>query len=277
MFVEDIEKLEKFYDLAIEYLVTYSFQLLAAVIIFLLFLLLANKVGKLLNQTLVSKKVDITLSQFLANLVKFIILAAGCIVALGKIGISITPFVAAIGAASLGAGLALQGMLSNYGAGLAIILTRPFTLGNTITIRDITGVVKEVKLASTILVNEEEEDIIIPNKFLIGDVLHNSYQNKLVDTRIGVSYDSDVKLAIKLISDILEEFSGVDNSKPAQIGIDEFADSSINIGVRYWATTQSYYDIKYQVNMAIFEALTLHNIKIPFPQREIKILNGELK
>lgn len=272
MFVEDIEKLEKIYDLAIEYLVTYSFQLLAAIVIFLLFLLLANKIGKLINQTLLKRKLDVTLSQFLSNLVKFLILAAGTVVALGKIGISITPFVAAIGAASLGAGLALQGMLSNYGAGLAIILTRPFTIGNTITVRDITGVVKEVKLASTILVNEEEEDIIIPNKFLIGDVLHNSYQNKLVDSSIGISYDSDVKLAIALISQVLEEFDGVDTSKPAQIGIDNFADSAISIGIRYWATTQSYFDIKYQVNMAVFEVLKAHNIKIPFPQREVRIL-----
>lgn len=273
MFVEDIEKLEKIYELAIEYLVTYSFQLLAAFVIFGIFLLLANKAGKILNQTLVKRHVDVTLSQFLANLVKFLVLAAGTVVALGKIGISITPFVAAIGAASLGAGLALQGMLSNYGAGLAIILTRPFTIGNTITVRDITGVVKEVKLASTVLVNEEEEDIIIPNKFLIGDVLHNSYQNKLVDSCIGISYDSDVKLTIQLISDILQEFDGVDSSRPAQIGIDSFADSAINIGVRYWATTQSYYDIKYQVNLAIFETLKHKGIKIPFPQREVRILS----
>ncbi|MER2493637.1 mechanosensitive ion channel family protein [Catenovulum sediminis] len=272
MFESDIQRLEKYYDMAIEFLVTYSFQLLGALIVFLFFLWLANRIGRFINELLLKKKLDITLSQFLANFVKFIILAAGIVISLSKIGISITPFVAAIGAASLGVGLALQGMLSNYGAGLAIILTRPFVLGNTITIQNITGIVKEVRLACTILVNEEEEDIIIPNKFLIGDILHNSYQNKLVESSVGISYDSDPKLAIKLITDILQSFEQVDSSQPAQVGINEFGDSSINIGLRYWAPTQGFYEVKYQVNMAIFDALKANNIHIPFPQREVRIL-----
>ncbi|MCU4676136.1 mechanosensitive ion channel [Catenovulum sp. 2E275] len=272
MFEQDIEKLQKYYDLVIEYLVTYSFQLVGALIIFILFLWLAAKFSNWFKGFLLTKRVDITLSQFLANILKVAVLAIGIVIALGKIGISITPLVAAIGAISLGAGLALQGMLSNYGAGLAIILTRPFKVGNTITIQNVTGVVKEVRLPNTVLVNEEEEDIIIPNKYLIGDILHNSYENKLVDMSIGISYDSDPKLAIATINHVLAGFDWVDSSKPAQIGIDEFGDSAINIGVRYWVPTTRFFELKYQANLAIFEQLKANGIKIPFPQREVRLL-----
>lgn len=273
MFEQDIEKLQKYYDMAIEYLVTYSFQLVGALIIFVLFLWLASKFSGLMKKFLLNKQVDITLSQFLSNLLKIAVLAIGIIIALGKIGISITPFVAAIGAISLGAGLALQGMLSNYGAGLAIILTRPFKVGNTITVQDVTGVVQEIRLANTLLINEEKQDIVIPNKYLIGDILYNSYENKLVDSSVGISYDSDPHKAIEVISNILADFKGIDNNNPAQIGIDEFGDSSINIGVRYWVPTTQFFELKYQVNGKIYEQLKANGIKIPFPQREVRILS----
>ncbi len=273
MFDQDIEKLQKYYDMVIEYLVTYSFQLVGALVIFILFLWLASKFSNWVKGFLLTKKVDVTLSQFLANLLKILVLAIGIVIALGKIGISITPFVAAIGAISLGAGLALQGTLSNYGAGLAIILTRPFKVGNTITIQNVTGVVKEIRLPNTLLVNEEEEDIVIPNKYLIGDILHNSYENKLVDACIGISYDSDPKKAIEIIAHVLAQFEWIDNKKPAQIGIDEFGDSSINIGIRYWVPTERFFELKYIANLAIFEQLKENGIKIPFPQREVRILS----
>ncbi|KMT64203.1 mechanosensitive ion channel family protein [Catenovulum maritimum] len=277
MFESDIEKIQHYYDMAIEYILTYSFQLVGAAIIFLLFLVLANKMSRFIYKFLQAKNVDITLSQFIANLIKFIILFCAIVIVLGKIGISITPFVAAIGAASLGAGLAFQGLLSNYGAGFAIILTRPFTVGNTITVQDKTGVVKDVKLACTILVNEEKEDIIIPNKYLVGDILLNSHEVKLIETIVGISFSSDPHLAIKTIKQVIDSISEIDSSRPAIVGIDSFADSSIQIGVRFWVPTKNLYEVKYQANIAIFDGLKQAGIKIPFPQREIRILSDDKK
>lgn len=125
------------------------------------------------------------------------------IIALGKLGISVTPFVAAIGALSLGAGLALQGLLSNYGAGLYIIISRPFIVGDTIRVQDVTGLVKEVHLAFTMLADEDDVEITIPNRHIIGEILYNSHTDTLAEETVGITYDSDPNKAIAVIKQAL--------------------------------------------------------------------------
>lgn len=142
---QELQQLQGVYQLITEFLVTYSFQLVGALLIFLLGLWVASKVSRLVAKQFDKHNIDITLSNF----VRILIIVMVGIIALGKIGISITPMVAAIGAASLGAGLALQGMLANYAAGVTIIVTRPFVVGNTIEIKGESGVVKRIHLGMT--------------------------------------------------------------------------------------------------------------------------------
>jgi small conductance mechanosensitive channel len=212
---------------------------------------------------------DITLTKFIATTLKVVIIVGVAIIALGKIGITITPFVAAIGAMSLGAGLALQGLLSNFGAGLSIIATRPFIVGNTIKIQGCTGVVKEIKLAYTVLETEDKELITIPNKHIVGEILTNSFEYTIVEMMIGIDYKSDPKTAIKVIGEVLGKYEEISKEVKAQVGIKEFADASINIELRYWALTQQYNEIQYKVNMDIFDSLALNNIQIPYPTYNI--------
>jgi small conductance mechanosensitive channel len=196
------------------------------------------------------------------------------IICLGKIGISVTPFVAAIGALSLGAGLAVQGLLSNYGAGLNIIITRPFVVGDTITVQNVTGIVDEVRLAHTILTDEDEVKINIPNRHIVGEIIHNSSSYRVVEITIGAAYDSDPKQVYEILGSVLSE-AGVDKNRPPQIGIDDFGESSINFGIRYWVPTQQFHALRLQINDQIFKAFSLSGIRIPFPQREVRVLNGE--
>ena len=170
---------------------------------------------------------------------------------------------------SLGAGLALQGLLSNFGAGISIIATRPFVVGNTIKIQGCTGVVKEIKLAYTVLETEDKELITIPNKHIVGEILTNSFEYTVVEMMVGIDYDSNPKLAIEVISKILEKYEGISKEAKSQVGIKEFAEASINIELRYWALTQQYNEIQYKVNMDIFEALRENNIQIPYPTYNI--------
>ncbi|MEC8206919.1 MAG: mechanosensitive ion channel family protein, partial [Pseudomonadota bacterium] len=132
MIESEIQQVEKYYNLIMEYLVTYSMQILGAILILFIGLWIAQKVSNMVAGLMQRHNIDITLTNFVSNVIKVLLIIMFLVIALGKIGISVTPFVAAIGAASLGAGLALQGMLSNYGAGLAIIATRPFVVGDTI-------------------------------------------------------------------------------------------------------------------------------------------------
>jgi small conductance mechanosensitive channel len=269
---KEIEQVQNIYNIVTEFLVTYSFQLVGAVVIFIIGLYVAKKVAGFTLRLCEKHQVDITLATFIANLLKIIIVIMVAIIALGKVGISVTPFVAAIGALSLGAGLALQGLLSNYGAGMTIIMTRPFVVGNTITVQGVTGVVKEITLATTLLTNEDNQEITIPNKHIIGEILHNSFANTLVEGSVGISYGSQPEKAIALIEKILAESAAVPDEPAPLVGIDHFADSAIEIGFRYWVPTTNFYQFKYQTNLKIFKALQDAGITIPFPQREVRML-----
>ena len=200
---KELQTLQKFYNIVIEFLTNYSFQLLGALIIVIIGWFAAKYAYTLLMRLFESHHFDSTLSKFIANVVKILIFAAMIVIALGKIGISIAPFVAAIGAVSLTAGLALQGSVSNYAAGVLLIISRPFKVGDTLSVAGVYGVVEEIKLSYTVLRNEDEELITVPNKQMIGDVLVNSFDVRVVESSIGVSYEQDPAKAISLIKEVL--------------------------------------------------------------------------
>ena len=252
-----------------EFVVKYSFQILGAILIIIIGFFVARKVSKLIVALCEKKNIDITLRTYTGHIIYLIILACFFIIALGKLGISVTPFVAAIGAISLGAGLALQGLLSNYGAGISIIISRPFKVGDTITIHDAAGEVKEIKLACTIIRTEDGEEILIPNRHIVGEIIRNSFENKLVETIIGIDYTNDPETAITAIRSALNGLEFISHKPAPQIGIDAFADSAINIGVRFWVPTGSYYDCMYKANRVIFNAVKDSGMTIPYPKLDL--------
>lgn len=269
---KELQTLQKFYNIVIEFLTNYSFQLLGALIIVIIGWFAAKYAYTLLMRLFESHHFDSTLSKFIANVVKILIFAAMIVIALGKIGISIAPFVAAIGAVSLTAGLALQGSVSNYAAGVLLIISRPFKVGDTLSVAGVYGVVEEIKLSYTVLRNEDEELITVPNKQMIGDVLVNSFDVRVVESSIGVSYEQDPAKAISLIKEVLSGFKDVSKEHKPVVGIAKFGDSSIEIGLRYWVPTKSFFKTQYEVNLALYKALHENHVTIPYPQREVRIL-----
>lgn len=270
---EELELVTDLYNMLVTYLVTYSFQIFGAIIVLILGFFVGRRVSNLVLALCAKKSLDITLSRFFASAARIAIIISAVLIALPKLGIQVTPFLAAVGALGLGAGLAIQGLLSNYGAGLSIIFTRPFVVGDTIRIEGVFGVVKEVHLAYTLLSNEDEESIIIPNKHIVGEILHNSNTDTILELSVGVAYDSDTDAAMAAIASKLSAIDGLSEGRETQIGIDEFGDSSINIAIRGWAKTERFHQIRFTANQAIKDALTEANISIPFPQREVRMLS----
>lgn len=275
MMEKEIQSLQKFYNIVIEFLTTYSFQLVGASIIVLLGWFASKYVYALLLRIFEKNHFDSTLAQFLASVAKVLVLAAMVVVALGKIGISIAPFVAAIGAVSLTAGLALQGSVSNYAAGVLLIINRPFKVGDTISVASVYGVVEEIKLAYTALRNEDEELITVPNKQMIGDILVNSFEFRVVEATIGVSYDQNPEKAIEIIMEVLSNKHEVSKEHKPVVGIAKFGDSAIEIGLRYWVPTKSFFKTQYELNLALYNALHVNRITIPYPQREVHIISSQ--
>ncbi|MDX2369256.1 MAG: mechanosensitive ion channel family protein [Colwellia sp.] len=275
----EIDQVAKFYNIIIEFFTNYSFQIIGALIIFIIGYMLAGKISKFVLRLCQRHELDITLSQFLASTTKMLVVIMIAVISLNKLGISVTPFVAAIGAISLGAGLALQGLLSNYAAGFNIIIIRPFVVGDTISVQGVTGVVEEVLLAYTVLKNEDDVRITIPNKHIVGEILHNSKNDSLLELKVGISYNHNPLEVTKLLEEAVLSLGIVDENSKLQVGIDEFSDSAITIAIRLWTPTVSLYATKYKAYATIYTALDEANITIPFPQRDVhihQVANNEL-
>ncbi len=269
---DELASLQKFYDIIIEFLVQYSFQIIGAIIILIVGIKIAGWLAGITSKLCEKKSFDVTLTKFVSSVVKALVMIFVIIITIGKFGISIAPLIAAISAVAFGASFAIQGPLSNYGAGLSIIISRPFLVGNTITVNNVSGVVEDIRLAATILTTEDGEIITIPNKHIVGEIIQNSFTNRIIETSVGIAYSEDPPATIQIIRDVLLNTENVCQEPPPQIGIDQFADSSINLGLRYWVPTNIYHQTRFQVNDAIHAALKENNISIPFPQREIRIL-----
>ena len=272
---KELTAVQKFINTAVEFLTNYSFQVVGAVIVLVVGHFIGQWVQRIVLKLCEKKKLDITLSKFMAGCVKIAIMGFAILIALGKFGITITPFIAMIGAGAFGVSMALQGPLSNYGAGLSIILGRPFVVGDTVTVTEQSGIVQEVTLSSTILTDEDGVRITIPNKHIVGEIIHNSFKNKIVENMVGISCSDDPEKAIQVIQKTIEGFKDVAQTPRPQVGLQEFGDSSLNIGCRYWIPTTKYFQNLCAINLAIHKALAAAKITMPYPQSEVRILSGE--
>jgi small conductance mechanosensitive channel len=266
---QDVQQL---YTMITAYVVTKSFSILGAVIVLAIGVLVARRLGAMVEGLMLRHHIDVTLSRFVGGGIKMLLIVMVAIIAMNQLGISVTPFVAAVGALSLGAGLALQGLLSNYSSGVSIIVTRPFVVGDTITVQGVTGIVKSVQLGSTILSNEDGVQISIPNKYIVGEIIQNSFADSIVETTVNIAYRCDPLQAVALIRQVLGNVQGVDPKRVPQVGIDGFGDNGITIGIRFWARTELLFQARYQAHAEIFHVLRNNHIEIPFPQREVRML-----
>jgi len=262
---ENIQAVSGLIDTLVEFSVQYGFQLLGALVVLLVGLKVASFAGRKVTGLCETKNIDVTLSRFIGNVVKIVLVVMVVIVTLGNFGISIAPFIALAGASAFGATLAIQGPLSNYGAGLSIILARPFVVGNTINVQGVSGVVHEITLAQTVLVGEDGEKISIPNKEVVGQVIVNSREKRVVQTKIQIGADQDVQKVADLIRDALAGVPGLEGDPAPLVGIHDFAYGGVVIGVRFWVLSDKYFATRYAVNNAIFDSLAKAGIALRAP------------
>lgn len=214
--------------------------------------------------------------KFMSAAAKFGVVAFAVIVALGKFGIEIAPLIAGISVAGFGLSFALQGPLSNYASGATLIFTKPFKVGDIIEVADVMGEVTDLKLPRTEIKTVDGNLIVIPNKHIVGEIIHNYSDAKRMDLMFGVSYKSDVEKAIRIISETIKGDARVAPKEP-KVGISEFADSSVNIMARLWCKQDDYWNVMFDINKKVFEAFNQEGIEIPFPQRDVHLFREEEK
>ena len=252
-------------------LVDFGFSFLAAAAIFLVGRIVVNFIITFLKRRLDNANVDNTLSAFLCSIINIVLLALVIIAALGTFGVETTSFAAIIASAGLAIGLALQGSLSNFAAGVMVILFRPFKVGDYVNIAGESGTVKEVGIFTTTLLNPSNVEIIIPNGGVTsGNITNFSSQPcRRVDMVVGVSYDADIDKVRSVIKDILDNDDRIHQDPQPLIAVGELADSSVNFYVRPHTANKDYWGVYFDTLEKIKKRFDQENIEIPFPQRVI--------
>jgi small conductance mechanosensitive channel len=194
--------------------------------------------------------------------------------ALSNLGLQIAPLIAGLSVAGVGISLALQGPLSNYASGVTLIFTKPFKVGDIIEVKGYQGEVSDIALPRTELLGLDGSRIIIPNKHIIGEIIKNFNEYRKLEFNVGISYDANVDLAIEVIKKILKNHDLVPSNQPIKVGIKEFGDSSINLQAFVWVFQANYIEVKFAVNKAIIDEFRNNKITIPFPQRDVHIVQA---
>ena len=251
----------------------YGFQILGGIVILIVGKIAAGICAKLVEKGMTRAKADPAVTGFTAQLVRYGILLFALIAALQKFGVAGTEFVAILAAAGLAVGLALQGSLSNFAAGMLLLIFRPFKADDLITAAGTTGTVREIGIFTTTLNSPDNKKIIIPNASVTGDTIVNLSANdtRRVDLVACIGYGDDMGKARQVLLDMMANQPKVLKDPEPAVEVVELADSSVNLVVRPWCRPEDYWDVYFGVTRAIKESLDTAGISIPFPQRDVHL------
>jgi small conductance mechanosensitive channel len=256
-----------------EWIALYGLKVIAAIIILFIGWLAAKGTRSLLRRILQRGHVDETLVSFVASLCYIGIIAFVIIAALGKLGVQTASFVAVIGAAGLAVGLALQGSLANFAAGVLMIIFKPFKVNDYIEGAGVGGVVEQIGIFTTELNSPDNKKIIVPNAKMTSDniVNYTAKDIRRVDIVAGVSYGDDLDKVKSVLEEILAKDDRILKDPAPTIGVLELADSSVNFAVRPWVKTADYWDVFFAIQEGLKKRFDAEGISIPFPQQDVHL------
>ena len=269
----DPEVIQNVTDTSVELVSTWGLQVLGAVAVLIVGRIAAGLLRRGAVRALERSGTDATLIPFLAGLVYYLAIAVVVIAVLGLFGIETTSLVAVLGAAGLAIGLALQGTLSNFAAGVMLLVFRPFKKGDVVETAGTKGAVQEIGIFTTVLNTPDNVRIIVPNSAVYGDTITNysAYDTRRNDLVMGVDYGDDLSVARDTILRVLNADSRVLEDPAPQVAVAELADSSVNFVVRPWCATEDYWDLRFDLTRALKEELERAGCSIPFPQTDVHV------
>ena len=251
--------------------IQYGVNIISALVILFIGNLIVKAVANSVSKVLQKKKMDRAVVEFIHGLVRYLLFVIVLIAALGRLGVQTASVVAVIGAAGLAVGLALQGSLSNFAAGVLIVAFRPFKSGDYVEIGGVAGSVDSIQIFQTVLTTPDNKMVVVPNGSVIGSPITNysRHATRRIDLMIGVSYNADLQKTKELLTQICESDERVLKDPGVQVGVHTLADSSVNFVVRPWVSTADYWTVYFDLMQAIKEGLDKEGIEIPFPQMDV--------
>ena len=230
---------------------------------------------KVISTALERSNTEDTVRIFVTNLLNTLLMIVVFIAAINQLGIQTTSIIAVLGAAGLAIGLALQGSLSNFAAGILIVIYRPYKVGDYIQADNHLGTVDDIQIFSTVLKTPDNKLVIVPNGSIMnGSIVNFSNQDKRrVDIIASCSYEDDIDKVKSVLADILSKDDRILNEPKPRIAVSELADSSVNFIVRPWVKNSDYIDVYYSLLEEIKKRFDQEGIAIPYPQTDVHIHN----
>ncbi len=260
-------------DKAYQAITLYGTEFLAAVAIFVVGRWFAKWLAGLSEKAMTRMEIDPTLIGFVRKLVYVMLLTFVVMAAIAQLGIQTTSFIAVLGAAGFAIGLALQGSLANFAAGVLLIIFRPFKVGDFVEAAGISGVVEALQIFTTTLRTGDNKTIIVPNGQIGSGIIINysTKDTRRVDLTFGVGYGDDLDHVRNVIEQVLDEDDRILDDPPYTIAVSELADSSVNFAVRPWVRSGDYWPVFFALNEAIKKRFDKEGISIPYPQQDVYI------
>lgn len=261
------ERLSELIDLGMRY----GLQVIGALAILILGWFAAKIARRIVRRVLTKAEVDVSITKFAGKLAYALVLVFAVIAALAKFGVETASFVGILAATSFAIGLALQGSLSNFAAGIMILLFRPFKIDDYVDAAGVAGSVKEIQLFNTVLATPDNVKIIVPNAKMYGDTIKNfsAFDTRRVDLLIGIGYASSIGRATEVMQGLISADARILKEPEHMIAVSELADSSVNLVVRVWVNKADYWSVKFDLTHKIKEAFDQNGVEIPFPQRVV--------
>lgn len=269
-----MDNLDAYTDKALTFLIDYGPKVLGALLVLVLGLWLISWITKLTKKGFKKGKVDETLIPFLGSMVNLTLKALLLISVASMVGIATTSFIAVLGAAGLAIGLALQGTLGNFAGGVMILLFKPYKIGDLIEAQGYLGAVEEIHIFVTKIRSPQNELIIIPNGAISNGSIKNytSTPSRRIDCTIGISYNSDIKKAREVLMEVMKSHPKVLKSPEPIVMVSNLGDSSVDLAVRPHVAPEDYWDVYFHVYEEGKLALDKAGITIPFPQRDVHMI-----
>ena len=257
-----------------DFAANYGLKVVGAILILIIGRMIAGQIRKGVHRLGVARGWDPSLVGFLSSLVYFFVMAFVVVAVLGSFGVQTASIVAVLGAASFAVGLALQGSLANFAAGVMILLFRPFKVGDYVEVAGVAGSIQAIHIFSTILATPDNVRIEVPNGKIYGDIIKNyaGYDTRRLDMTVGIGYGDDMAKAIEVIRGVVQADERVLAEPATTIAVAELGDNSVNLVVRPWVKGSDYWPLKFDLTQRIKVALDQNGIEIPFPQRVVTMI-----
>ena len=256
---------------------TYGLNIVFAILIYIVGKWAAKIIKKSIVKIMNRANVDDLLVTFTSNLAYAAMIVFVVIAAVGQLGVQTTSFIAILGAAGLAVGLALQGSLSNFAAGVLMIIFRPFKVGDFIEAGGTAGIVEEIDIFTTQIRTGDNKTIYVPNGNVMGDniVNYSTKDTRRIDMVVGIGYEADIKHAKSILEEIVASDDRILKDPAVTIGVVELADSSVNFAFRPWVNTVDYWSVYFDLNETIKLRFDEESISIPYPQQDVHLFKHE--